>query len=65
MADGRDLEAVPVNEFYAPEHIDFTHGHYICVDGVYYTYLLVPSDGYKAEVPAGWLSLLVNARRRH
>lgn len=61
MADGRDLEAVPVNEFYAPEHIDFTHGHYICVDGVYYTYLLVPSDGYKAEVPAGWLSLLVNA----
>lgn len=26
-----------------------------------YAYLLVPSDGYKARVPAGWLSLLVNA----
>ncbi len=61
MADGRDLDSIPVNEFYAPEHIDFTHGRYVCVDGVYYAYLLVPSDGYKAEVPAGWLSLLVNA----
>ena len=61
MADGRDLDTVPVNEFYAPDSIDFTHGRYICVDGVYYAYLLVPSDGYKAEVPAGWLSLLVNA----
>ena len=61
MADGRDLDAVPVNEFYAPDSIDFTHGRYICVDGVYYAYLLIPSDGYKAEVPAGWLSLLVNA----
>lgn len=34
---------------------------YLCVDGLYYAYLLVPSDGYKARVPAGWLSLLVNA----
>jgi hypothetical protein len=23
--------------------------------------LLVPSSGYKAQVPAGWLSLIVNA----
>lgn len=61
MADGHDPDTVSVNEFYAPDSIDFTHGRYICVDGVYYAYLLVPSDGYKAEVPAGWLSLLVNA----
>ena len=37
------------------------HGRYINVDGVYYSYLLVPSDGYKSQVPAGWLSLIVNA----
>lgn len=61
IADGRELDSIPVNEFYAPDNIDFTHGRYICVDGVYYAYLLVPSDGYKSEVPAGWLSLLVNA----
>ena len=28
---------------------------------MYYAYLLIPSGGYKAQVPAGWLSLLVNA----
>lgn len=61
MAAGRDINAIPVNEFYAPDSIDLTHGNYLCVDGLYYAYLLVPSDGYKARVPAGWLSLLVNA----
>ena len=44
-----------------PKSIDFTHGRYLCIDGLYYTYLLVPSDGYKTQVPAGWLSLIVNA----
>ena len=61
LAAGRDVDAIPVNEFYAPSEIDFTHGRYICIDGVYYAYLLVPSDGFKVQVPAGWLSLLVNA----
>ncbi len=61
MTSGRDINAIPVNEFYAPDSIDLTHGNYLCVDGLYYAYLLVPSDGYKARVPAGWLSLLVNA----
>lgn len=61
IASGRPLDSIPSNEFYAPSRIDFTHGRYICVDGLYYTYLLVPSDGYKSQVPAGWLSLLINA----
>ena len=61
IAAGRPLENVPANEFFAPSSLDFTHGRYICIDGVYYAYLLVPSDGYKAQVAAGWLSLLVNA----
>ena len=61
IAAGRPLENVPANEFFAPASLDFTHGRYICIDGVYYAYLLVPSDGYKAQVAAGWLSLLVNA----
>lgn len=61
LAAGRSLDNIPSNEFYAPARIDFSHGRYICIDGVYYAYLLVPSDGYKSQVPAGWLSLLVNA----
>ncbi|MCL2816541.1 MAG: ATP-binding protein, partial [Oscillospiraceae bacterium] len=56
-----DTDAIPANEFFAPESIDFTHGHYVKMDGVYHSYLLVPSNGYKTQVPAGWLSLFVNA----
>lgn len=61
LAAGRSLDNIPSNEFYAPARIDLTHGRHICIDGVYYAYLMVPSDGYKAQVPAGWLSLIVNA----
>lgn len=46
---------------FAPESIDFTHGNYCVMDGVYHTYLLIPSSGYRTQVCAGWLSLLVNA----
>ncbi len=56
-----ETEHIPVTEFITPQSIDFTHGRYICIDDLYYAYLLVPSDGYKTQVPAGWLSLIVNA----
>lgn len=63
VAKGRENETdqIPANEFFAPKEIDYTHGRYIQIDGLYYTYLLVPSDGFKSKVPAGWLSLIVNA----
>ena len=56
-----DLDHVPTLEFVAPQSIDFTHGGYVVIDGVYQTYLLIPSDGYRSQVCAGWISLLVNA----
>ena len=63
MEHGRESEIdhIPAAEFAAPRSIDFSHGRYICMDGLYYAYLLIPSDGYKTQVPAGWLSLIVNA----
>lgn len=61
MAAGRDTDNIPCAEFFAPKAIDFTHGKYVCVDGLYHSYLLIPSYGYKSSVNAGWLSLLVNA----
>ena len=45
----------------APEQIDYTHSNYVVMDGVYHTYLLIPSRGYRSQVCAGWISLLVNA----
>ena len=61
IKSGCSIDEIPVGDFFAPSQLDFTHGSYLCIDGTYYAYLLVPSDGYKSEVPAGWLSLLVNA----
>ena len=63
MEKGResDIDRIPANEFFAPSSIDFTHSRSICIDGLYYAYLLIPSDGFKPYVPAGWLSLIVNA----
>lgn len=56
-----ELDHIPAMEFMAPETIDYTHGNYVVMDGVYHTYLLVPSEGYRSQVCAGWISLLVNA----
>ncbi len=61
VAAGKDTNAIPCTEFFAPDRLDFTHGKYICIDGLYHSYMLIPSLGYKSCVPAGWLSLLVNA----
>ena len=56
-----DLDRIPAQEFIAPEQIDYTHSNYVVMDGVYHTYLLIPSRGYRSQVCAGWISLLVNA----
>ena len=56
-----EFEDIPTADFFSPKEIDFTHGRYLCIDGLYYAYLLVPSEGYKTQVSAGWLSLIVNA----
>lgn len=56
-----ELYTIPAAEFVAPKYMDFTHGNYVRMDGVYHSYLLIPSSGYRTQVYAGWLSLLVNA----
>ena len=61
LVKGMQIDNIPVGEFYSPRQINFRHASHICIDGLYYAYLLVPSDGYKTKVPAGWLSLIVNA----
>ena len=55
------LDEIDVNELIAPESIDFTHSRYIYMDGLYHSYMVIPADAYKAQVAAGWLSLIINA----
>ena len=63
MADGNQeqIDQIPVNQMIAPTTIDFTHGHYVLIDGLYHAFLIIPSTGYKSRVSAGWMSLMVNA----
>ncbi len=56
-----EMDTIHINEFIAPESVDFKHSSYVLINGVYHAYLLVPSDGYKPKVAPGWLSLLINA----
>ena len=56
-----DEEEIRINEFLSPESLDFRHSSYVLINGVYHSYLYVPSAGYKSQVVPGWLSLLVNA----
>ena len=52
---------IPTAELFAPKSLDFHHGNYVLMDGMYHTYLFIPSARYRSRVPAGWMSLLVNA----
>ena len=55
------ISRIPLTELFAPQSIDLRHGRYIVMDGVYHTYLFIPSGRYRSRVPAGWMSLLINA----
>ncbi len=61
MAEGKDVDTIHCNAFTAPESLDLKHSNYVRINGLYHTYLMVPSDGYKNKVTPGWLSLLINA----
>lgn len=56
-----EIDHISASQFIAPESIDFTHSNYVVMDHVFHTYLLIPSRGYRTQVCAGWLSLLINA----
>ena len=59
--DATALDDIPANAFIIPPDIDFKHGKYVCMDGLCHAYLMIPADGYRPQVTAGWLNLLVNA----
>ena len=63
VGENREAESdqIRINEFIAPKSVDFRHANYVIVNGVYHSYLMIPSDGYKTRVYPGWLSLLINA----
>lgn len=62
LENGKESVAkIPVTELVAPDTINFKSYKYVILDGVYHAYLYIPSGRYRSRVPAGWLSLLINA----
>ncbi len=61
MSRNAGADEMRVEDIIAPDSIDVTHGSYVIMDRMLHAYLLIPSYGYKSQVSAGWLSLLVNA----
>ena len=55
------LPKVPIVNFIAPRGIDLTHYNYVVMDGLYYSFLYIKSNGYPKAVRAGWMSSLINA----
>jgi len=55
------VQDITIQQVLAPECVDLSHGSYTIMDGIYHSYLVVPSTGYNSRVVAGWTSLLVNA----
>lgn len=59
--DATALDKIPPAAFVIPPSLDLKHGRYLYMDGTYHAYLMIPADGYRAQVTAGWMALLVNA----
>lgn len=58
---GGNLEEMCTADYACPDDLDFRHARYVVIDGVYHTYLQIPSTGFKTLVGAAWLSPLINA----
>ena len=61
ISEGRDIDNISVTELLVSDKIDLSHRNYIEMDGVYYSYMIIPPRGYRSQVVAGWLSFIINA----
>ncbi len=52
---------IPESDIIAPRGLDLRNRKYIIMDGMYYSFLYITSDGYPTKVPAGWTAALVSA----
>lgn len=52
---------VSPTEYLAPKTMAFNDNKFIKIDDLYYSFLYVPSNGYKEDVYAGWLVNYINS----
>lgn len=61
MSNGSDIPYILPTEYLAPKRISFLDSKYVVVDGKFYSFLYMPSNGYDSVVFTGWTSLFVNS----
>lgn len=54
-----EIPIIPKVNFIAPRGIEFK-SNYTVMDGLYYSFLYIKSNGYKSTVIAGWISKFIN-----
>lgn len=52
---------IPICHFIAPRGLDLSHGSYIIMDSLYYSFLYIRANGYPSHVRSGWMSSFINA----
>lgn len=58
--DPDHIPDIPVVDFIAPNHVSLYNRDYIFIDDTYYSFIMVASDGYLTQVPAGWLEPIID-----
>lgn len=58
--DMRSGAKIPINDFIAPQKIEYNQSNCISVDGKYYIFGYIPKNVYPTRCCAGWLSPLVS-----
>lgn len=52
---------IPPTDYLAPQKMSFLDSKYMVIDGMYYSFLYIPSGGYNPNVIAGWLDAFINS----
>lgn len=56
-----DVDKIKLTNYIGPRGLDFSRRDCVLMDGRYYTYMYIKSNGYPSRVRAGWVSTFVNA----
>lgn len=51
---------VPITDYIAPDEISFKDSRFVTIDGMYYRYGYIPSNGYNSYLSCGWINLFSN-----
>lgn len=55
-----EIPYIPPTDFISPQRIDLQNSDFISIDGTYYCFCYIPTEGYNPIVVDGWLNLFIN-----